>query len=338
MTRTLWLVGVGIAIGLLVWTAGGPPAPHPAGTRLPAGSVEPAGARGAAGRIHPVADTATDSNVSFDGRGLPTGTDWEVVTARNGSLFASDDSTLSADVNETLPDGVYNISAAANQPNYETYGAPATVALTGLNTTVVERFWLGYHLTVAPSGLPYNVSWNLSLSADGLTQNVTLAGDASADFWIPAGPYTFLDASSGFASSTGSGTGDLAHNTSVSLAFVREKIPPGFLTVSLDVAAADFYLNGVVYLGIPSGRTSFNLTPGVWTAIVLASGYVPYYNVTRIVSNETVMMDVRLAANPPSPAPPILSGTAEAIVILLGVGLAVIVALFVLAARRLANR
>ncbi len=325
-------MGALIVIGMMVGTVPGPAAAHPMGpsTRTPA--VGP----GATPRGF--VDPAQDSNVSFDERGLPADTDWEVVTARNGSLFASDNSTDAADVNETLPDGVYTISAAANQPNYETYGAPSAIALTGANASVVERFWLGYHLTVAPTGLPYNVSWNVSLTADGLTQNATLAGDASADFWIPAGAYTFADSSAGYVSSTGAGSGDLAHNSSLSLAFVREKVPPGVLTVSLDVAAADFYLNGVVYPGIPSGTTSFNLTPGVWTVIVLATGYAPYYNVTRIVSNETVTMVVRLAASPPSPAPPILSGTALAIVVLLGVGLAILVVLYVVAARRFANR
>ncbi len=322
-------VGMLVASALLVMIVAGPVS---SGTHSGGGSS----ASAALGERAPSA--SADSIVTFAEKGLPVGTDWEVQSAAVGLLFATDNTTTTTELNETLPDGSYNVSADADRSDYATYGPATSLTLTGSNVTETVHFYLGYHVVLAPTGLPYNVSWNVSLSADGYTQNESLPGDASADFWIPAGAYSYTDASVGYAPSTSLGSGTLGSNASIDLTFAREKILPGKLTISLNAASADVYLNGVVYPGVKAGLTSFNLTPGVWTVFALASGYVSYYNVTKIVSNQTVVMDVTLHANPVNPGPPLLSATADVIVLALACGLGIILVLFVIAWSRLSNR
>lgn len=277
-----------------------------------------------------------DSDLTFQESGLPADTTWEVSTSRNGSLFTTDDLTNRSGLTEVLSDGEYDFSAAANLSGYAAYGAPDSVDLSGPPVTVPLSFYRGYELTFSAFGLPYNETWNVSVTADGYSQNRTVAGD-STDFWIPMGNFSYADSAIGYAPTLGVGSGRLAGNSSISLDFAREKPLPGALKITLDVPSADVYLNGAINSGVSKGTTTFNLTPGIWSVYVHAPGYGDYFNVTTIRSNQTVTMVVNLQPNSANPGPALLSGTAQLIIVCLAAGVAVIAVLFVVAWSRLAR-
>jgi hypothetical protein len=275
--------------------------------------------------------------VTFAESGLPPGTPWEVTTSPDNVSFDAYNRTSAAEFNTSLLPGVYNYTAGADRVGYEPYEANWTFAVGGAPLTVPIRFAFGFDLVFEESGLPTNESWNLSVTADGLTTNRTVAGNAT-EMWVPEGNYSFADTAVGFVGSETLGSGRLTRAGEVALVFTRPPVYTGTLTGTLNVARADVFLNGIQYANVTPAGFSFSLAPGIWTVFVTADGYLPYYNVTNIHSNQTVRIDVTLTAAPSSPAPPLLSAFADTIVFGLVVGIAVILVLYVVAARRLSGR
>jgi hypothetical protein len=333
MWRALVVVGVLIVSTWIGVVASGGSAPDPSSAVAPAAGPSTA-SDSALAPAPGKAGVGTDTNVTFAETGLPAGTDWEVSAARYGSLFASFNSSSSPDIREMLPDGAYNLSADSDREDYQTYGAAPTLDLNGVNTSETVHFWLGYDLTFLAAGLPFNSTWNVSLTADGLTQNHTVAGPTT-EFWIPQGNYSYQASADGFASSEALGASRLSGNSTVAVDFARPPVYPGTLAVTLNARSADFYLNGILHPGIAGGSSTFTLTPGIWIVYVTAPGYLPYYNSTTIRSNQTVSMPVTLAGTPANPAPPLLSAFADVIIVALVTCVVIIGILFWVASQRL---
>ncbi len=288
----------------------------------------------------PASETRTgagESNITFEESGLPSLTAWQVLVSRSGTLFATDAVGNGSTISEPLAAGQYNVSAAADRSDYQTWGAPASINVSGNSTAISLQFDLGYLVTFAEDGLPFNVTWNVSITASGHSENRTVAGN-STEIWVPAGAYRYSDTSDGYVPSVSNGTGTLSGASVVHVEFSRPRPPVGFLRVQLDVPSADVYLNGVLYSGLGRGTTQFNLTPGVWSVFVHAAGYGDYFNATRLGDNQTVTMVVNLVPTPSNPGPALLSSTADVIIAGLAIGLAVIGLLFVVAWGRLSRR
>ncbi len=327
-----------LLIGTLVSVAivGSPPTSPRAGSAGGNGPSAGADLMSAGGSAkHP--SGSPESNVTFAASGLPANSSWEILLSRAGSLFEFDNATSGPSLVEHLDNGTYDLAAASSNASFATFGLAPTLDVRGSNTTVPVPFYLGYDVTFSEQGLPFNVTWNVSVTADGVTENRTFAG-ATGELWVPAGEFSYTDGSDGYLSALGAGEETLTQNGTVPVDFVKPRPVLGVLRLTLDVPAADVYLNGIAYPSVPQGTTEFNLTPGIWTIFVHAPGYGDYFNVTKIGSNATVSIAVILNPNPSNPGPGLLSAGAEVIVVGLVLGVAVLGLLLVFAWGRLSRR
>jgi hypothetical protein len=218
-----------------------------------------------------------------------------------------------------LANGTYNLSAEADSPGFSTGLALLNFTVNGLAETVSVVFVPSFSLTFFESGLPTYQGWTVTVHAMGSEASMSAVG-ATISIVVPAGNYTFAISTIGYNVSPAGGNGTLTSPSTVSVQFAPSRAPPGFITGVVTVGSAQLYLNGLPFLIGFGGGFYFPLAPGSYTVIIVASGYVPYYNSTYLASNETVRMIVNLQAVggapaiPPAPSSP---GTATWVAIAL---------------------
>ncbi len=72
---------------------------------------------------------------------------------------------------------------------------------------------------------------------------------------------------------------------------------PGFISGVITVGSAQLYLDGYPHYVQPGGGFFIVVQPGTHSLLVVAGGYLPYYNATYVASNETVRLEVNLATS-----------------------------------------
>ncbi len=72
---------------------------------------------------------------------------------------------------------------------------------------------------------------------------------------------------------------------------------PGYITGVITVGSAQLYLDGYPHYVQPGGGFFIVVQPGTHSILVVAGGYLPYYNATYVASNETVRLEVNLATS-----------------------------------------
>jgi len=122
--------------------------------------------------------------VSFQGKGLPTGTNWSVTVA------GVTNSTTTTDVLFQEPLGTYNYTVSSGDPRYRAAGGVIRVLGAPINTEVTFAE-VTYVVTFDESGLPFGTNWSVTLSGQ------TEASTASViHFTQPNGSYKFVAVSS----------------------------------------------------------------------------------------------------------------------------------------------
>lgn len=235
--------------------------------------------------------------MTFNETGLPVNTTWEVSAEVPGTLFADDSNTTAVDLVQQWPNGTYNFTASADLPNVSAFPANATFTVEGGNVVEPVTFLPAYPILFYATGLPILTAWTVLVKASGLLLNGTSVGP-SLTLEVPAGGYSYSIGATGFNASPPSGSGSLDKPIRIDVVFSPVHATPGTILGTVSVSNATLYLNGVKSSLAANGSFRFTVPPGTYTVIVTAVGYYTYYNQSRVVSGQTVTLNITLSSAP----------------------------------------
>ena len=265
--------------------------------------------------------------VQFNETGLVPGSLWNVTFNATIPKYNVTESSSSGTMVFDVAPGDYTFVASAYGYNVTPNDEVIPVASSGV-APVLVTFSLAAVLTINTTGLPGGTAWTTMIgSTQGFQNFSTLSPNLSLSvFEIPGGPYTWNVTAAGYNATPSNGSGDSPGSTIVAVVFSPIN---GTLAISINVRTAELWVNDN-YVHSPNGSFSTTLLPGIYSVIVIASGYVTYYNNVSVTSGNTTALAVVLTAVPTVPATgPLgipwlgwaLIGALLAVVALLGVAL-----------------
>ena len=215
---------------------------------------------------------------------------------------------VTSEIDMTLPEGWYNISASA--PGYVSTPGWYYVKIIPPSFGPVFTFkpipgTLG--ITVTPA--------NASLWVNG-TELTLVHGSAS---WTGTPGYVPVEAlAPGFYPYFSNET--VKSGLILNFTIVLRSIPPGTLSLTVSPGGAYAYVNGNL-VKLTSDAYSASMAPGVYSIVVVAAGYITYYNNVTVTSNRTTSVAIALTAVSSTAAPGAagISGLGWALIALLAV-------------------
>jgi hypothetical protein len=155
-------------------------------------------------------------------------------------------------------------------------------------------------LQVNVTGLAPGVPWTLSINSSSGIENFTSLGNnlTLTVFDVPTGNFSWNVSAPGYTATPGGGNGSSPNATNVSVVFAPIA---GALTVTINVLTAELWVNGT-YEASPGGSFTAPELAGVYAIVVLAPGYVTYYNNVTVTPGNTTLLNVNLTAVPTAAA------------------------------------
>ena len=240
--------------------------------------------------------------VLFRESGLPSGAAWEVGVSSDGSTYWEYANSTAPTATESLSNGSYRFNASSPVAGYSAGWTNAAFDVSGSATSVNVTFVPAAPLTFSETGLPSEHGWTVSVESGEHWENATIL-QTSVVVDVPLGPYAYSVTATGFNASPSTGNGTLTAAVGVPIGFSPALQPPGFITGVITVGNAHLYINGLAYLVQLGGGFLVPVQPGVYSIIVDAAGYIPYYNTTFVASNETLILSITLHTVATAPGP-----------------------------------
>jgi thermopsin len=215
--------------------------------------------------------------VTFDEKGLPAGTAWQVgVYTSTGLAF---DTSTGATLTETWPSGEYFDTVDSLNG---TYGIPSTgVFQVGLsNVTIPLQFYPLFALTFTTVNFPSGSFWAITLSSTLWGAFIDLGNVAQFPAQVlAAGPYNYtISPPAGYTVAPTDGSVNLSANASVAIAFSKEGAPAQ-LDITLDPSAgAQLWVDGNSVPDADAGSLNLSLPAGVHSIYATEPGHLPYFN------------------------------------------------------------
>ena len=229
--------------------------------------------------------------VTFTESGLSSGLVWGYVFP-DGTTAGSNTTSLTL----YFPNGTYDLDVLVPYP-WVVVDTPAQFNVSGTPVSVGIVFEQLVEIIAEENDLPADLGWSVSVIGVG-TGNVTLtySNDSSAiDFWVPAGPYTFTAAASGFTSSPTNYTLTVPATSSYGLTFVFSA-SPGTLVLQVSPADAAVTVDGSTVVLSSGGNATSSAAAGVASVESLATGYRPYFDNVTVTSDATTYLNITMVA------------------------------------------
>lgn len=263
----------------------------PDGYRAPATGNFTVNGTGAAFTIDFTALVALTFSEAF----LVPGWNWTVgINDTNSSFNATINSTAGTIVFEVVP-GTYAFNASSFGYNASPASGVVFVGPTGATAPTID-FNLTAIVSFHETGLRPGTPWTITVAGGASPRNFTTV-DAILNlsiFDLPGGPYSWTAYAAGHTVTPGDGAGGTDQPANVSLEFAWID---GTLAGTVNVAGAELWIDGNLTPDL-GGAFSVALTPGVHAIVVVASGYVTYYNNASVASGATTELPIVLAAIP----------------------------------------
>ncbi|HUJ78216.1 MAG TPA: hypothetical protein VLX64_04325, partial [Thermoplasmata archaeon] len=263
----------------------------PDGYRAPATGNFTVNGTGAAFTIDFTALVALAFSEAF----LVPGWNWTVgINDTNSSFNATINSTAATIVFEVVP-GTYTFNASSFGYNASPATGVVYVGLGGATAPTID-FNLTTILAFNETGLRPGTPWTVTVAGGASPRNfTTVAAFLNLSiFDLPSGPYSWTASAAGHSVTPADGSGGTDQPANVSLMFAWID---GTLAGTVNVGSAELWIDGNL-TPLAAGAFSVDLTPGLHAIVVVASGYVTYYNNASVASGATTELPIVLSAIP----------------------------------------